>query len=122
MSPRGILRAFRLRTIRGWLRAGFGATLLMLALGGGMSLAALRAANARNRAALAAVREQYDTVQQIVTAVLREVVAGTRWVDTRAPDDEKRFHAAMDEADALRRGAITVQSLSVSERPRSPRV
>ena len=76
--------SFRLRTIRGWLRAGFGATLALLALGGGVSLAALRAANVRNGAALGAVREQYDTVQQIVTAVLREVVAGTRW-STRAP-------------------------------------
>ena len=118
MSPLAPLRGFRLRTIRGWLRAGFGATLALLALGGGVSFAALRAANARNGAALSAVREQYDTVQQIVTAVLREVVAGTRWVDTRAPEDEKQFHAAMDEADALRRSAITVQSLSVAERAR----
>jgi len=108
----------RPRTIAGWLRAGFGATLCLLALAGTLCVAALRDANRRNQDAAALLSEEYEAVQQVVTTVLREVVAGTRFVETRDPSDERRYLSLVDEADGLRRAAIRLKQIGVDERAR----
>jgi methyl-accepting chemotaxis protein len=114
MSSRGF--SMRPSTIRGWLRAGFGATLCLLALAGTLSVAALRDANARSTTALTELGKEYETVQQVVTAVLREIVAGTRFVDTGDSTDERRYVTLVDEADKLRRSAMSLRSLGMKER------
>jgi methyl-accepting chemotaxis protein len=63
-----------------------------------------------------ALHDQYDVVQRVVTTIMREVVAGMRFVNTGAPGDERRYLAVMDEADAMRREAITLRILSSAER------
>jgi methyl-accepting chemotaxis protein len=108
----------RPRTIRDWLRAGFGATILLLLVAGVLGVGALRAANERNRTAIGELHEQYDTVQGVVTAMLHELVVGMRYLNTGLPDDEQRYLAAMDAADALRRRAIGQRALSSGERAR----
>ncbi len=117
-AMRGVPHLVRPRTIRSWLRAGFGATLCLLALAGTLCIAALRDANARNAATVAALGLEYETVQQVATAVLREIVAGTRFAETAEPTDERRYLALADEADGLRRSAIALRTLGVEERAR----
>jgi methyl-accepting chemotaxis protein len=111
-------RVLRPRTISSWLRAGFGATLCLLALAGTLCVAALRDANRRNQTAAAMLTEEYEAVQQVVTTVLREVVVGTRFVETRDAADERRYLSLVDEADALRRAAIRLPEIGVDERAR----
>ena len=123
-SPSGIAlaiprpRGLRPRTIRGWLRAGFGANLLMLAAAGGVGVAGVRAATARADAALAELTEQHETVQQVGAAVLREIIVGSRQAQTGDTSDLRRYQAVMEETDALRRRAMAVHGLSVAERAR----
>ena len=103
--------SIRPRTIRGWLRAGFGATLCLLALAGAVSIAALRDANERSTLAISELAKESESVQQVVTAVLREIVAGTRFVDTGDSTDERRYLTLVDEADKLRRAAMGLARL-----------
>ncbi|AHG89942.1 chemotaxis sensory transducer [Gemmatirosa kalamazoonensis] len=116
--PRRRRPRLRPRTITSWLRAGFGATLCLLALAGTLCVAALRDANSRNQAAAAVLSEEYEAVQQVVTTVLREVVAGTRFVETRDAADERRYLTLVDEAEGLRRAAIRLPQIGVDERAR----
>ncbi|MBV9880360.1 MAG: hypothetical protein JO180_07685 [Gemmatirosa sp.] len=115
---RAVPRIVRPRTIRGWLRAGFGATLCLLALAGTLCIAALRDANARNAATVAALGMESETVQQVATTVLREIVVGTRFAETADQADERRYLTLVDEADGLRRSAIALRTLGVDERAR----
>jgi methyl-accepting chemotaxis protein len=115
-------RSWRLRTIRGWLRAGFGATLALLIAAGAMSLVALNTTNQRSRMAVSALHDQYDVVQRVVTTMMREIVAGMRFVNTGSAGDQTRYLAVMDEADQLRRHAITLRVLSSGERTQLERL
>jgi methyl-accepting chemotaxis protein len=104
--------------VRARLSAGFGATLVLLAAAGALGVVALRAQGAQGAAALAALHEHYDTVQQVGSGVLREIVAGSRYAETGAEPDARRYRAAMAAADALRRDAIAGRGLSDAERAR----
>jgi methyl-accepting chemotaxis protein len=109
-------RGLRPRTIRGWLRAGFGANLLMLAAAGAVGVAGLQTATTRADTALAELTEQHETVQQVGAAVLREIIVGSRQAQTGDTSDLRRYQLVMEEADALRRRAMAVHGLSVAER------
>jgi methyl-accepting chemotaxis protein len=115
-------RPWRLRTIRGWLRAGFGATLVLLLAAGALSLVALNTTNLRSREGVSALHDQYDVVQRVVTTMMREIVAGMRFVNTGSTEDQARYLAVMDEADQLRRHAITLPVLSSGERTQLERL
>ena len=121
-SPSGVAlaiprpRGLRPRTIRGWLRAGFGANLLMLAAAGGVGVAGIRAATERADTALDELTEQHETVQQVGAAVLREIIVGSRQAQTGDTSDLRRYQVVMEETDALRRRAMAVHGLSVAER------
>ncbi|MDF1505817.1 ABC transporter substrate-binding protein, partial [Roseisolibacter sp. H3M3-2] len=106
----------RPRTIRGWLRAGFGANLILLAATGGVAIAGLQNSTGRATAAMAELRVHQDTVQQVGAAVLREIVAGSRYAETGDPAYLRRYQQAMEEADDLRRRAVAVHGLTVAER------
>ncbi|GLC27110.1 methyl-accepting chemotaxis protein [Roseisolibacter agri] len=109
-------RGPRPRTIRAWLRAGFGANLILLAMAGAVGVAGLTAANERATAALVDLRVHNDTVQQVGAAVLREILVGSRYAETGDPAYLRRYQQAMDEADQLRRRAMAVHGLSTAER------
>jgi methyl-accepting chemotaxis protein len=112
-APRARLRP---GTIRGWLRAGFGANLVLLAAAGGVAIAGLRTATTRATTAVADLRVHQDTVQQVGPAILREVVTGSRYAETGSATYLRRYQQAMDDADDLRRRALAVHGLSVGER------
>ncbi|MCU0636272.1 MAG: methyl-accepting chemotaxis protein [Gemmatimonadaceae bacterium] len=111
-----------LRTIRGRLLAGFTATLLLLLVAGALSVAALQRSNARSEATVSVLGEQIDLTQRVVTSILREVVAGLRYLNTRTAADEQRYHATMEQADRVRREAIAQPRLSSVERMQLERV
>ena len=110
------VRSIRPRTIRAWLRAGFGTNLLLLAAAGAIGVGGLRAANARSTVALTEMREHHETVQQVGAAVLREILVGSRYAETGDPAYQRRYQQAMEEADGIRRRAMSLHGLSVPER------
>lgn len=106
----------QLRTIRGRLTVGFVACLLLLLVAGVASVFMLRRTNERSREAVTLLRDEYDVVQRTVTTILREMVAGVRYLKTTADGDAARYVALMEEADALRREAVALPILSDVER------
>jgi methyl-accepting chemotaxis protein len=111
-----------LHTIRGRLLAGFTTTLLLLLIAGAMSVAALQRSNARSEATVTVLGEQIDHTQHVVQVILREVVAGLRYVNTQSVNDAQRYAAAMELADRVRREAIASTHLTAAERLQLERV
>jgi methyl-accepting chemotaxis protein len=109
-------------TIRGRLLAGFTATLLLLLLAGGLAVAALQRSNARSEATVTVLGDQVDLTQRVVTVLLREVVAGMRFLTTRTDEDEQRYRALMEQADRVRREAVAQPHLTALERVQLERV
>ena len=112
--PRG--GALRPRTIRGWLRGGFGATLVLIAAAGAFGVAALRDATRQSAQTVAELHRQDETVQQVSTALLHGILAGVRHAESGAPADAERWHDAMEAAEALRRDALVEGRLGEEER------
>lgn len=106
----------RFRTIRGRLRAGFGATLILLLFSGLVSFWAVQQANEHSRAAIAALNQEFDLVQRVVTTIMREVASGMTYLNTRTAVDAARYNTLAGEADRLRRNAIALDVLSQQER------
>jgi methyl-accepting chemotaxis protein len=111
-----------LRTVRTRVNAGFGTILILLAAAGAVGVVALREQGARGAETVVALREQYDAVQQVGSALLREIIAGTRATETGADEDVRRYQTAMDAADGARRAAIAMRALGDAERVRLERV
>jgi methyl-accepting chemotaxis protein len=107
---------FRLTTIRGRLRAGFGVTIGLLLTAGVLAGYALRVSGARNEALVAEMRLQQETTQQVAFRILRETTAGMRFLNTGSASDEARYGALSDDADRQRREAIKLDVLSGAER------
>ncbi|MDB4914189.1 MAG: chemotaxis sensory transducer [Gemmatimonadetes bacterium] len=107
-----------LRTIRGRLGVGFGITLGLLLLAGGLAGIGLMRAGARNEALVADLRLQQQTVQTVAFRILRETAAGMRYLNTGTSTDEARYALLADEADRLRRDAVQLEQLSAGERQR----
>ncbi|HEU4628567.1 MAG TPA: methyl-accepting chemotaxis protein [Gemmatimonadaceae bacterium] len=115
-------RALRLRTIHARLVVGFTSCLLLLGASGVTAYVLLLRTNAHSREAVTLLRDEYDVVQRTVTTILREIVAGTRLLNTNTEDDQARYAELMDAADALRREAITLPILSPEERRELERI
>lgn len=106
----------RIRTIRGRLTLGFASCLLLLAIASGVSYFLLQYTNTRSREAVGLLRDEYDVVQRTVASILNEVVAGMRYLNTGASSDRERFAELMEQADRLRREAVTLPILAADER------
>lgn len=113
---RRLPRLPRMRTIRARLVVGFTSCLLLMAAAGAVSYSLLQYTNSRSREAVGLLRDEYDVVQRTVATILREVVAGMRYLNTGSQSDHARFVALMDEADVLRREAVTLPILAAYER------
>ena len=107
-----------LTTIKGRLRVGFGITLGLLVLGGGLATLGLLRAGTRNQALVADLTLQQRTMQDVAFRILRETAAGMRYLNTGSSVDEGRYAALADEADRLRRDAVRLEQLSAAERQR----
>lgn len=106
----------RIRTIRARLTLGFASCVILIAGAGMVSYLLLQRSNTRSREAVSMLHDEYDVLQRTVATILHEVVAGLRYLNTGAGTDQERFAELMDEADRLRREAVTLPILGANER------
>ena len=107
-----------MRTIRGRLAFGFGATVVLVAVIGAVAVSALQAGNSGNARALASVEEEFDGSQRVITAALREIAAGVQYLESGASADRERWEAMMARAEAARTDAAKVSTLTPEQRTR----
>ena len=111
-----------LRTIRGRLAFGFGATVLLVAVIATVAVSALQAGNAGNAAALASVDQEFEGSQRVITAALREIAAGIQYLESGASADRDRWESTMARAEAARSDAAKVKTLTPEQRGRLEQV
>ena len=104
------------RTIRGRLQLGFGATLVLIIIGGIVALLALRANNRQSGEQVQRLEEQFETSQRVATTIMRQVTAGVLFASSGDTGDRVRYEELSGRADSLRRAAIQLPRLSSLER------
>src|SRR5215212_242414 len=101
-----------LGTVRGRLAVGFGVTMLLLLAGGVYAILAFRRASAASETTVRTLASGLDLAQRASVAILREVAAGMQMLNTRDTTDERRYAALAQEADSLRRFAVSASVIS----------
>lgn len=104
------------RTIRSRLQLGFGATILLLLVAGGVSAYALNRNNRDSSEQIRLLEQQFETSQRVATTIMREIAAGIMFVNTGIDTDRLRYEQLADRADSLRRAAMALPALSSIER------
>ncbi len=107
-----------LRTIRARLVAGFGTSIGLLLLAGLLGWGALARGNAQANETVIALADRSDFTERATTTIMRELVAGLRYLNTRSADDQRLYLTLVDQADQLRRDAIKRDVLRPAERRR----
>jgi methyl-accepting chemotaxis protein len=105
-----------LRTIRARLVAGFGASLALLLVAGGLGWAGVAASGRLADRTVGEVLGRSELTERASTAILRQLVAGLRFLHTAEADDAERYVVLAGVADSLRRAAIGEPSLGGDER------
>jgi methyl-accepting chemotaxis protein len=108
----------RLSTIRARLIAGFGTSVGLLLLAGLLGWYGLKRTSAEADATVRALTDRAEFTERTSTTVLRELVAGLRYLTSRSPDDERQYLELVGEANRLRREALTQMTLRPDERRR----
>ena len=108
----------RLSTIRVRLIAGFGTSVGLLLVAGLLGWFGLQRSNAEAERTVRALADRSELTEQVTTSILREVVAGLRFLTSRSPDDESQYAALVAEAESFRRNALSVGMLRPDERRR----
>jgi methyl-accepting chemotaxis protein len=103
-------------TIRGRLQLGFGITVALILAAGLLAIVGLQQAGRRSESLVGEVRYEQESVQNVAYRMLQEVAAGMRYLDTASPTDEHRYTSFAQQADSLRRAAVTLGALSSAER------
>jgi methyl-accepting chemotaxis protein len=107
-----------LRTIRARLIAGFGTSIGLLLLAGLLGWWGLTRSNAQANLTVVALADRSDFTERATTTIMRELVAGLRYLNTRSIDDQRLYLTLVDQADQLRRDAIKREILRPEERRR----
>lgn len=107
---------FRLRTIRARLIAGFGASISLLFAAGFMGWYGLSRTHAQLDDTVQAMTARAEFTERAITTIMRELVAGLRYLNTRSYKDAQQYHALVEQADRLRREAVRQEFLSLEER------
>lgn len=107
-----------LRTIRARLVAGFGTSVGLILLAGLLGFWGLARSNAQANDTVMSLAERSEFTERATTTILRELVAGLRYLNTRSADDEQQYLTLVTQADDLRRDAIKRQILRPEERRR----
>ena len=107
-----------LRTIRARLLAGFSASIGLLLLAGAVGWYGLRDSNAEAEATVRALADRSEFTERASNTILRELVAGLRYLNTGSASSREQYLALVDQADGLRRDAIQKQMLLPDERRR----
>lgn len=105
-----------LGTIRARLIAGFGASIGLLLLAGLFGWYGVSQTSRQADATVTAVTDRAELTERAVTTILREIVAGLRYLNTGDAGDAARYHALVVSADSLRREAIVRVALRSDER------
>lgn len=106
----------RLSTIRARLGLGFGLTLALLLLAGMFAGNNMQRRGKQNRDLVIELRIQQEAIQQVALYMLRESAAGFAYATTGTPTDEATYWLLGEQADSLRRMAVSLTQLSTVER------
>jgi methyl-accepting chemotaxis protein len=112
------MAAFRLATIRDRLIAGFGTSIGLLLLAGMLGWYGLNRANHEAEDTVRALADRSEFIEQATTTVLRELVAGLRFLTSRSAEDEAQYTKLVAETERLRRDALNQGILHADERQR----
>jgi len=107
-----------LRTIRSRLVAGFGTSVGLLLVAGLLGWWGLSRSNAQANATVLALSDRADFTERATSTILRELVAGLRYLNTRSDEDQQQYFLLVAQADQLRRDAINRDVLRPAERRR----
>lgn len=107
-----------LRTIRSRLIAGFGTSIGLLLVGGLVGWYGLTSSNAQAGTTVRALADRSEFTERATTTILRELVAGLRYLNSRNDADQTQYLVLVDQADRLRRDAIKQTMLRAEERRR----
>ncbi len=107
-----------LRTIRARLIAGFGTSIGLLLVAGVVGWYGLTRSNAQADTTVRALADRSEFTERATTTILRELVAGLRYLNSRSDTDQTQYLVLVDQADRLRRDAIKQTMLRAEERRR----
>lgn len=107
-----------LRTIRARLLAGFGTSIGLLLVSGLVGWYGLTRSNAQSGTTVRALADRSEFTERATTTILRELVAGLRYLNSRNDIDQSQYLVLVDQADRLRRDAIKQTMLRPEERRR----
>lgn len=112
------MAVLRLATIRARLIAGFGTSIGLLLLAGVLGWYGLNRSNTEAEATVRGLADRSEFTEQATTTVLRELVAGLRYLTNGTPEDEAQYRHLVAEAEMLRRDALNQGMLRADERQR----
>ncbi len=112
------MAVLRLATIRARLIAGFGTSIGLLLLAGVLGWYGLIRSNTEAEATVRGLADRSEFTEQATTTVLRELVAGLRYLTNGTPVDEAQYMRLVAEAEVLRRDALNQGILRADERQR----
>ena len=107
---------FRLRTINARLLFGFGTSITLLMVAGLVGWWGLQRTSVRSSDTIDGLTLRSESTERTITTVMRELVAGLRYLNTRSTADADRYQQLVSEADSLRRQAIQQGLLRPTER------
>ena len=108
----------RLATIRARLIAGFGTSIGLILVAGLLGWYGLNRSNTEAKTTVRALADRSEFTEQATTIILRELVAGLRYLTSRSPEDKAQYETLVAEAGKLRRDALNQGILRADERQR----
>ena len=111
-----LLGLWRLRTIRARLVAGFGISVTLLLVAGLLGWYGLSRSNRDAEATVRDLTERSEFIERTTNTVMRELVAGLRYLSTGRPDDEAVYRKLVAQAEQLRTNALGRGVLDAEER------
>lgn len=109
---------WKLTTVRARLIAGFGTSVTLLLAAGLLGWYGLSRSNREAEQTVRDLSNRSEFIERATNTVLRELVAGLRYLGTRRREDETLYRTLVTQADALRRDALTQGGLNAEERRR----
>jgi methyl-accepting chemotaxis protein len=110
------LSQMRLNTIRARLLAGFGTSISLLLVAGILGWFGLQRTNLESEATVSGLSQRTELAEEVITAVLREVIGGLRYLEIRSPEEAQRYRQLASDADRVLRAASGNPSIGIRER------
>ncbi len=107
---------WRLTTIRARLVAGFGISITLLLAAGLLGWYGLSRSNRDAEQTVRALAERSEFIERTTNTVLRELVAGLRYLSTGRSDDEQGYRGLVAQAEQLRTDILGRGALAAAER------